>query len=319
MNLTTDFGQIEAVIQQKIDQNRGKVRVAADLSTQGIAEIQAEERMQGQLAEEALSNFEVELGLKSPETTPLSRRPRISGRPRRSQTTNSQQRQSSVCRTHIWRTDNPDRPSTLPSSLVVVGLVGLALWRYGAIGGGGGTAQFSNDELKQMKGGAEAPDSSGITTVKEYNFVAGGEAARPSRASPATSRWSTARCGSPSTSGPAGPDHLREQRLQAREGLEDAGRQGLQGRARADRRSGRDARRVRRRQPPRRLGHARHDAAVPRGAAQGHPRRCRASTSRSTGPTAATASSCATRSRRWPTCAARRSCSRRTRRRTSSC
>jgi hypothetical protein len=69
MNLTTDFGQIEAVIQQKIDQNRGKVRVAADLSERGIAEIQAEERMQAELAEQALVNFEVELGLKSPETT----------------------------------------------------------------------------------------------------------------------------------------------------------------------------------------------------------------------------------------------------------
>lgn len=72
MNLTTDFGQIESVIQQKIDQNRGKVRVAADLSSKGIAEIQAEERMEAQLAEQALTDFEVELGLKSPETTPVS-------------------------------------------------------------------------------------------------------------------------------------------------------------------------------------------------------------------------------------------------------
>jgi phage shock protein A len=72
VNLTTDFGEIESVIQQRIDQNRGKVRVAVDLSSKGIAEIQAEERMQGVLAEEALNNFEVELGLKSPETTPIS-------------------------------------------------------------------------------------------------------------------------------------------------------------------------------------------------------------------------------------------------------
>ena len=72
MNLTTDFGQIESVIQQKIDQNRGKARVAADLSEKGIAEIKAEERMQAQLAEQALTDFEVELGLKSPETSPLS-------------------------------------------------------------------------------------------------------------------------------------------------------------------------------------------------------------------------------------------------------
>src|SRR6267142_3295153 len=58
--------------------------------------------------------------------------------------------------------------------LVVIGLVGLALWRYGAIGSGGpGQAgRFSSEELKQMKSGAEAPDSSGITTVKEYKYVA---------------------------------------------------------------------------------------------------------------------------------------------------
>ena len=72
VNVTTDFGEIESVIQRQIDQNRGKVRVAADLSSKGIADIQAEERMQGQLAEEALSNFEVELGLKSPETSKVA-------------------------------------------------------------------------------------------------------------------------------------------------------------------------------------------------------------------------------------------------------
>jgi phage shock protein A len=72
VNLTTDFGEIESVIQQKIDQNRGKVRVAADLSQKGIAEIEAEERMQGVMAEEALKNFEVELGLASPDTANVS-------------------------------------------------------------------------------------------------------------------------------------------------------------------------------------------------------------------------------------------------------
>src|SRR5262249_260870 len=72
MNLTTDFGEIESVIQQRIDQNRGKVRVAADLSSKGIAEINAEERMRGQLAEQALQNSEAELGIRSPETTPIA-------------------------------------------------------------------------------------------------------------------------------------------------------------------------------------------------------------------------------------------------------
>jgi NitT/TauT family transport system substrate-binding protein len=56
--------------------------------------------------------------------------------------------------------------------LVVAGLVGLALWRYGAIGPGRDTGQISSQELAQAKGGVEAPDSSGITTVKEYQYVA---------------------------------------------------------------------------------------------------------------------------------------------------
>jgi ABC-type nitrate/sulfonate/bicarbonate transport system substrate-binding protein/outer membrane protein OmpA-like peptidoglycan-associated protein len=56
--------------------------------------------------------------------------------------------------------------------LVVLGLVGLALWRYGAIGPKSQSSQFSADELKKMQSGAEAPDNAGITTVKEYNYVA---------------------------------------------------------------------------------------------------------------------------------------------------
>src|SRR5436190_6801443 len=56
--------------------------------------------------------------------------------------------------------------------IVVLGLVGLAIWRYGAVGPGRQDGRISNEELKQMKGGAEAPDSAGITTVKEYKYVA---------------------------------------------------------------------------------------------------------------------------------------------------
>jgi NitT/TauT family transport system substrate-binding protein len=56
--------------------------------------------------------------------------------------------------------------------IVVLGLVGLAIWRYGAVGPGRQDGRISNEELTQMKGGAEAPDSSGITTVKEYKYVA---------------------------------------------------------------------------------------------------------------------------------------------------
>src|SRR5499426_3815200 len=54
--------------------------------------------------------------------------------------------------------------------LVVMGLVGLALWRYGAIRPGSEAGRISNEELSQAKGGAEAPDSGSITTVKEYTF-----------------------------------------------------------------------------------------------------------------------------------------------------
>ncbi len=72
MNVTTDFGQLETVIQQKIDTNRGKARVATDLSARGVQEIEAEERMEEALADQALSQFEVELGLRSPETTPVT-------------------------------------------------------------------------------------------------------------------------------------------------------------------------------------------------------------------------------------------------------
>jgi len=72
LNLTTDFGQIERVIQERIDRNRGKARVAADLSSEGLASVEAEEQMQKSLAEDALSQFEAELGLRSPETTQLA-------------------------------------------------------------------------------------------------------------------------------------------------------------------------------------------------------------------------------------------------------
>jgi phage shock protein A len=72
MNVTTDFGQLETIIQQKIDANRGRARVAADLSARGVEEIKAEQRMETALAEQALEDFEMELGLRTPETTPVT-------------------------------------------------------------------------------------------------------------------------------------------------------------------------------------------------------------------------------------------------------
>ena len=72
MNVTTDFGQLESHIQQRIDNNRGKSRVAADMSKRGIAEIEAEERVEKSMAEDALRGLEMDLGLISPETSPVA-------------------------------------------------------------------------------------------------------------------------------------------------------------------------------------------------------------------------------------------------------
>ena len=79
MNVTTDFGQIEQVIQQRIDTNRGKARVAADLSQKGIAAIEAEERMEKVMAEDALKELEGELGMKTPETSAATEAPKDLG------------------------------------------------------------------------------------------------------------------------------------------------------------------------------------------------------------------------------------------------
>ena len=71
MDVTTDFGQLEDVIQRKIDANRGKARVASDLSSEGLGKIEAEERMEASMADDALKDLEVELGMRAPETTPV--------------------------------------------------------------------------------------------------------------------------------------------------------------------------------------------------------------------------------------------------------
>jgi phage shock protein A len=72
MDMTTDFGQIESVIQRQIDTNRGKARVAADMSSKGVEAIKAEEAADKAMAEDLLTKYEVQLGLKSPETTPVA-------------------------------------------------------------------------------------------------------------------------------------------------------------------------------------------------------------------------------------------------------
>jgi phage shock protein A len=71
-DVTTDFGQIEQVIQEKIGLNRAKVRVAADLSGEGVADIAKEQAMEQVMADQALRQFEIEMGLVSPETTTVA-------------------------------------------------------------------------------------------------------------------------------------------------------------------------------------------------------------------------------------------------------
>ena len=56
------------MIQRKIDANRGAVRVATDLSEKGIADIEAQEAMEATLAEDALRELEMEMGLVTPAT-----------------------------------------------------------------------------------------------------------------------------------------------------------------------------------------------------------------------------------------------------------
>ena len=67
-DVTTDFGQIEDVIQDKIGLNRAKVRVAADLSGEGLEDIQRAEAVEEAMAVDALREFEIEMGMVTPET-----------------------------------------------------------------------------------------------------------------------------------------------------------------------------------------------------------------------------------------------------------
>ena len=67
-DITTDFGQIEDVIQDKIGLNRAKVRVAADLSGEGLEEIKREQAVEQTMADQALREFEIEMGMVTPET-----------------------------------------------------------------------------------------------------------------------------------------------------------------------------------------------------------------------------------------------------------
>ena len=129
VNLTTDFGEIESVIQQKIDQNRGKVRVAADLSQKGIAEIKAEERMQGAARRAGAHRLRGRARAQvagDDAGRADGEGPRSGGRESHAET---------ELRSAQYMANGQPRPAFYVAVLLVVlGLVGLALWRYGAIG-----------------------------------------------------------------------------------------------------------------------------------------------------------------------------------------
>src|ERR1700722_8290391 len=65
---------------------------------------------------------------------------------------------------------NPKPAFYLAVFAVVIGLVGLGLWRFGALHGlkGGGNSGKGGAEMTSV---TEAPDTTGITTAKEYKYV----------------------------------------------------------------------------------------------------------------------------------------------------
>jgi phage shock protein A len=62
VDVTTDFGEIEQVLQDEIDKNRAKAKVAADLSSEGLEEVKREMDMEKRLADQALRDFEKQMG-----------------------------------------------------------------------------------------------------------------------------------------------------------------------------------------------------------------------------------------------------------------
>ena len=81
VNVTTDFGQLESSIQEKIDLNRAKVRVAADLSGEGVEAIRSEQATEAQLAEAASASSSDRSNRLRRRPFPESSRPIDSGRP----------------------------------------------------------------------------------------------------------------------------------------------------------------------------------------------------------------------------------------------
>jgi phage shock protein A len=84
VDITTDFGEIEQVLQDEIDRYRAKAKVAADLSGEGLEQVQHELEMESQLGEQALREFERERASVEPEDGRTRGREKQLGAPARS-------------------------------------------------------------------------------------------------------------------------------------------------------------------------------------------------------------------------------------------
>ncbi len=73
-DVSTDFGQIENIIENKISLNRGRARVAADLSGEGVETVQKEIAVEHAMAEQALEDFEKEAGIAPQVTSPVTQK-----------------------------------------------------------------------------------------------------------------------------------------------------------------------------------------------------------------------------------------------------
>ncbi len=74
-DVTTDFNQVEQMLQEKISLNRAKTRVAADLSGVGAIDAEREAAMESAMAQQALANYEKRLAADGTQidTTPSKR------------------------------------------------------------------------------------------------------------------------------------------------------------------------------------------------------------------------------------------------------
>jgi phage shock protein A len=75
LDVSTDFGQVEQEIQDKIGLNRAKARVAADLSGEGLEEVRHDQAMEQALADQALRDYEEQSGGRGPSVKVIGSNP----------------------------------------------------------------------------------------------------------------------------------------------------------------------------------------------------------------------------------------------------